>query len=238
MSKFLKNRNLFGTITTALPYVQSIVLEFYANLEKYMYAEGFPRYGQVYVRGQIISFTPEAINEFCGTPNIQDIDVFNDLGELVKEITGGRLLKWFAYPKLLFAALTSLYIVLHKLCVTNWLSSSNTSIVTQPQAKILFQIGTGFSFSFGKWVFDSVTSFVESTAESWSFPFPYLVYSFLSSHEVEKLEAERFSKLPKPIDIAKKVLRGDRIIDLPLQDPSPQTVAAMEGSSPSPPRVS
>lgn len=51
VTKFLKDKNLFETVSTTLPSIQSMVLEFYANLEKNMYAEGFSRYEQVYVQG-------------------------------------------------------------------------------------------------------------------------------------------------------------------------------------------
>lgn len=82
-----------------------------------------------------------------------------------------------------------------------------------------------------------MTSFAETTAETWSFPFPYLIYSFLTSNGVEKLKTETFRNVPKPIDIGKKLLKGNKVIDLPLKESLPETISTTEGSSPCPPRV-
>lgn len=122
-----------STVTTAVAFVKPIVLEFYANLERSIKNEGTPRFGQVFVRNQIVSFTPEAINEFFGTPDVEDVVVFDDFDVMAKVLSGGIVKKWPGKKEQFLAAtLTSLYSILHKLCASNWVPSGNNSVVTQP----------------------------------------------------------------------------------------------------------
>lgn len=94
VTALLEDRKLLSTVSTASYFVEPIVVEFYANLELSIKSKDSPRYGQVFVCNQILSFTPKVINDFFGTPDVEDVASFDDLNEMAKTLSGGLVTVW------------------------------------------------------------------------------------------------------------------------------------------------
>ncbi|KAL3616128.1 hypothetical protein CASFOL_040018 [Castilleja foliolosa] len=96
----------------------------------------------------------------------------DDLDEAITFLTGGKVKKW--KEQFLAARLTSLYSVLHKIAIFNWVPSKNSTVVTRPQAQLLYRLGRGIHFNFGQMVFDIVTRFARGDAEFFTLRNQYL----------------------------------------------------------------
>ncbi|XP_073138662.1 uncharacterized protein [Henckelia pumila] len=152
MINFFEVRNLLATVTTVGPYCREIVRDFYCNLTEAVKDPRYLKYGKVYVRGQIFSFSPGVINRFLHTPASDDV-ALPSMNEMTSFITRGQVSEFPAHPKKLQAAkITSLYSVLQKNAVKTWTPSGNSTVVTKHQAPVLYAIGTGVSFNYGRLV--------------------------------------------------------------------------------------
>lgn len=78
---FLKKRKLWASFIQVFPYNQNVFREFYANMSESCGDPEYARYGKVYVRGKVCSFTPEL-------PNI-DIPDWNMEGSVEKVLMSG-----------------------------------------------------------------------------------------------------------------------------------------------------
>lgn len=141
VDKLLKERHLWSTPTNVFPYNQNVVREFYANLSASCGDPESSRYGMVYVRGQVYSFTPELINELFGLPTVvvSYMSLEGASGNVVvSELTGGKIKKWDA--RFASTKLTWKYVVLHKLAISNWMFNKNTTILTKDQTVLIYKI--------------------------------------------------------------------------------------------------
>ncbi|XP_073153522.1 uncharacterized protein [Henckelia pumila] len=214
MVRFFEVRNILSTVTTAGPYCRELVREFYCNLTEAVKDPRYMKYGKVYVRGQIFSFSPIIINGFLQTPASDD-DALPTMDEMTSVITGGHVTIYPAHPKKFpVAKLTSFYSVLHKTAVKTWTPSENSSVVTKHQALVLYAIGTGIAFNFGRVVFDTVMAFAYGAQPILKLPYPSLIYSMLLSQEIEKDDDVALIALGELLKIAPALLKGNRKIDL------------------------
>ncbi|KAK6114750.1 LOW QUALITY PROTEIN: hypothetical protein DH2020_007019 [Rehmannia glutinosa] len=158
------------------------------------------------------------INEFFGTPDCEEGHHIRDFNMVLKVLTGNRMPLWPAHPKKVSSsALTSLYGVLFKIALSNWVPSSHSSSVTREQATVIYLIGKGLPFNFGQLVFDQVLRHAESSSASGVLPFPSTIYLLLCSQGFDKLPNESFTMLPEMIYVSPKLMdRNKRVVDLPL----------------------
>ncbi|KAL3645936.1 hypothetical protein CASFOL_011116 [Castilleja foliolosa] len=212
---FFESKGMLATVTTAVPFVREIVCEFYANLLPQVSNKNSVSYGRAYVRRHIYSFTPEGINLMMGTDDYQGTSAVDDMDEAINFLTRGKMSKW--QEKLSAAKLTSMYSVLHKIAVLNWLPSKNSTIVTRPQAQLLFRLGTGIKFNFGQMVFDCVTKLAQPNSGS-SLIFPSTIFNMLESQKSVTWGSDIFTGDPGFFTIRTHLLQGDRVCDLPWVD--------------------
>lgn len=94
-------------------------------------------FGRVRFRDNTVVITPDLINKFLKTKHMVE-DRVEDINEAVSVLTGEKHVVW----TLQFSAtyLTSLYSVMHKLVVTNWLPSKNSTLLTKEHAFLLYKI--------------------------------------------------------------------------------------------------
>ncbi|KAL3637299.1 hypothetical protein CASFOL_019598 [Castilleja foliolosa] len=110
-----------------------------------------------------------------------------------------------------------MYSVLHKIAVCNWLPSKNSTIVTRPQAQLLYRLGNGIKFNFGQMVFDCVTKLAQPNSGS-SLIFPSLIYNLLELQKEVAWGSDVFTGDPGSFTIRTHLLQGDRLCDLPWVD--------------------
>ncbi|KAK6147809.1 hypothetical protein DH2020_018721 [Rehmannia glutinosa] len=218
LNKFFTRRSLVSTIDTAVPYIEKVVHEFYANLTYDVGNKQSSKFGKVFVRNKLYDFSPSVINEFFGTPDCAEGRQIRDFNMVLKVLTGNRMTLWPAHPKKVSSsALTSLYGVLFKIDLSNWVPSSHSSSVTREQARVIYLIGKGLPLNFGQLVFDQVLRQAESSSASGVLPFPSTIYQILCSQGFDKLPNESFTLLPEMISVSPKLMdRNKQEVDLPL----------------------
>ncbi|XP_073123727.1 uncharacterized protein [Henckelia pumila] len=209
---FLKLRLLYSTVVAVIPYCKRVILEFYANLTASIEDPESAKYRLVYLRGRLFEFTPAVINSLYSTP---DVDEGNppEINEVITVLTGG-MVKQF-YDHFSAAKLTSFYYLLHKIAMRNWTPSSNSTVITRPQTVILYAIGTGSPFNFGKIVFKTVLQFADGGLKSTKLPFPSLIYGILESQAFIRNITEDLSDQPEILKLTARLLKGNRDLDLP-----------------------
>ncbi|KAL3626365.1 hypothetical protein CASFOL_029914 [Castilleja foliolosa] len=213
--EFFRARGVYVTVTTAVPFVHEIVLEFYANLLPQVCKVNSASYGKVFIRGKFYTFTPEKINLLMSTENYQGTSAVDNMDDVISTLTHGKITKWkeqLSAPKL-----TSFYSVLHKIAVFNWIPSKNSTVLTRPQAQLLYRLGKGIKFNFGQMVFDLVTKFAQTTVVS-SLLFPSLIFNLLKAQGCAVLEGDVLTGEAEFFTIRTHLMKGDRVVDLPWVD--------------------
>ncbi|KAL3640789.1 hypothetical protein CASFOL_015757 [Castilleja foliolosa] len=226
--EFFRARGVYATVTTAVPFVREIVLEFYANLLPQVCKVNSVSYGKVFVRGKFYTFTPEKINLLMGTENCQGTSTVVNMDDAISLLTHGKITKW--KEQLPAAKLTSFFSVLHKIAVFNWIPSKNSTVITRPQAQLLYRLGTGMKFNFGQMVFDLVTKFAQSTVVS-SLLFPSLIFNLLETQGCAVLEGDVLTAEAEFFTIRTHLLKGDRVVDLPWVDRRNNVIEENVGTS-------
>ncbi|XP_073019480.1 uncharacterized protein [Primulina eburnea] len=221
---FLKKRKLLSTVTTVMPYCRRAVLEFYCNLLRSVADEDSAKYGRVYVRDRIYNFSPSVINAFYHTPDVEEGEEIPDIHAVISVLTGGMTTVFPDHPKKMSAAkLTSFYSVLHKTSIWNWTPSTNSSTVTRTQALVLFAIGTGRAFNFGKLIFQNTLQYAEGDFKKTKLPYPSLIYAILESQGFIANIDEDLCPVGDSLKISPAYLKGTRKFDLPWVDLSVAT---------------
>ncbi|KAK6125234.1 hypothetical protein DH2020_040978 [Rehmannia glutinosa] len=81
MIGYLKERQLFGSVTYVRPYVERVVKEFYCNLLLDSFNPNSAKFGEVFLRKKVYHFTSQIVNEFLGTEDViedgQEIAIAN-----------------------------------------------------------------------------------------------------------------------------------------------------------------
>ncbi|XP_073153432.1 uncharacterized protein [Henckelia pumila] len=225
---FLKLRQLYSTVVVVISYCKRVILEFYANLTSSIEDPESAKYGLVYLRGRLFEFTPAVINSHYSTP---DVDEGNppEINEVITVLTGGMVKKFSDHFSA--AKLTSFYSALHKIAVRNWTPSSNSTVITRPQAIILYAIGTGSHFNFGRMVFKTVLQFANGGLKSTKLPFSSLIYGILESQAFIRNITEDLTDQPEILKLAAGLLKGNRVMDLPWTA-TPTPAGDMDGVAP------
>ncbi|XP_057432557.1 uncharacterized protein LOC130725334 [Lotus japonicus] len=103
-----------------------LVRKFIVNISTDCDDESSPEFRKVYVRGKCVNFSSEVVNEFLGRSLVAGTNEEPDLNRVAKTLTG----------KMIGCA--------------NWMATNHLSGVTPPLARMLYLIGTGGQFDFGK----------------------------------------------------------------------------------------
>ena len=222
LTELFRRRNLFSTVSMASPFVHEVITEFYANLMIDARNMDSRKYGKVFLRNHVYEFTPVVINAVYGTEIIEDELDVDELSEVAKELTGGRLSRWPPNPsRLISSQLTSLYATLHKVAIANWVPSKNNTVVTKEQGVVIYKVGKGIPFDFGRLAFTIVTRYAATHSTVVGLPYPSLIYRVLQSQGFLKEESEKLTTAQEQLSINHNLLKGNRVKDLPLHSDTP-----------------
>lgn len=215
---FFKERHLLSTLTYTTPYCPNLIFEFYSNLETSFRDERSVNYGKVYVRGHIFTITPKIINNYFHIPGSFPESHTRNMNEVAALISGQRVLTW---PKKFAASsLTSLYTILHKLIISFWSPSLNTSTVTTDQALILYRLGTNQPVNIGDIMFKCLSNTLSHQAPSNSLPLASLIQGLLISQKLNLITTSDIYTTNLPtFKILNQVFTSTRVKDLPYVTP-------------------
>lgn len=115
--------------------------------------------------------------------------------------------------------LTSLYSVMHKLVVSNWLPSRNSTQLTQEQAFMLYKIVHLKKFNLDQIIFDNMLTFAGKHSKRDISAYPSLIYHFLERLEFARPKGEKISGYVASFGISVMLKSENRIVDLPLTCP-------------------
>lgn len=145
--------------------------------------------------------------------SINDDVILDDENKIVKTLTRSQMSIW-PEEELQSSSLSSLYAVLHKVAMANWVPSTNNSIVTKAQGFLMYRVGENIHFDFIQHVFSLIGTYAELNSKFGGLPFPYMIYSILTSQGLKKKAREEFTDPPHPLSISPYFLQGERKIDL------------------------
>lgn len=141
MEEFLTKKGLIKLIVCAKGYNPTLVQEFYSNLTPAIKTPSTEGYHHVFVRGKVVEFSPDSINELLEFPSEVEDDVFEEgfeyTDEVLKEITGEKCSSWGPESRLPASLLTMKYNVLFRLGIFNWFSAAHNSIILKDGAVIV-----------------------------------------------------------------------------------------------------
>ncbi|XP_019163620.1 PREDICTED: uncharacterized protein LOC109159961 [Ipomoea nil] len=177
IQEILITNQLLETVTNIEPYDEQVIQEFYCNMTKTISTPSSPLYGKVYVRGNFYDFTPDIINRYLGTSEIEQETELNS-EQVAKELTAGNVS--FEKNKIKAASLTSKYAILQKIALANWMPSLHESTVKWTLAELLYKIGKGVKINMGSIIHTQVTNLAENTKSNNSLVFPNLISSILA----------------------------------------------------------
>ncbi|XP_024018221.1 uncharacterized protein LOC112090643 [Morus notabilis] len=211
--ELLKDRSLLGTVTKIKPFVNDVILEFYANLVSGVNDHKSPMFHKVFVIGHLFHFSPAIINDFYGSHRTI-VECEASYNQIITELTGNVRCNWPALKSFPAAELSLKYSVLHKIALKNWMPSTHSTGVNKPLAKLLYMIGLCFSFDIRQLIYDQIVSNAKVLFTHQVLPFPSLIYGVLMSQNDIKKSVEVFAKLPGELRISKKFHSGKHMDDV------------------------
>ncbi|XP_050875822.1 uncharacterized protein LOC127079487 [Lathyrus oleraceus] len=174
-------------------------------------------YGKVYVRGNVLTFSPVMINKFLGIPNEPraKLEVTDD--QVCKEITTKQVRHWPNKRKLSVGNLSVKYAILHRIGTSNWVPTNHTSTISIGLGKFIYVVGKKRAFDFGKYIFEQVLKQAFSTAVKMPICFPSLVYGIiLNQHPSILLPMDSVKKMESPLSLHYKLFAGTHVPDISM----------------------
>lgn len=84
----LRETNLSKTVLNVPTFVKQMVLEFYCNLSVDISVKSSPHYHRTFIRGMLIDFSPDVINNFLGFVLYHGVNMDGGMNVVVSELTG------------------------------------------------------------------------------------------------------------------------------------------------------
>ncbi|XP_057447381.1 uncharacterized protein LOC130739159 [Lotus japonicus] len=195
----------------------NLVREFIVNIPSDCDDESSDEYRKVFVRGKCINFSPEVVNEFLGRSPSVVTEKEPNLNRIANTLTGKLVKKWPTKGLLPSGKLTAKYAVLYKIGTANWMATNHLSGVTPPLARMLYLVGTGGEFDFGKLVFEQTLKHAGSFAVKLPILFPCLLSELMVHQHPDILRSnEPQGKKPLPLKFDYRLFAGTHVPDILL----------------------
>ncbi|XP_050889977.1 uncharacterized protein LOC127095311 [Lathyrus oleraceus] len=183
------------TITKFGPCYKGLVKEFVVTIPDGCDDVKSEDYRKVYVRGNVVTFSPAVINKFLGRTKEPQVELEVTDDPVCKEITAKQVKHWPNRGKLSFGKLSVKYAILHRIRIVNWVPTNHTSTISTRLEKFIYAIRTRRAFDFGKYIFEQVLKQAFSTAVKMPIFFPSLIYGVI---------VNQHPRIFMPIDSLKK----------------------------------
>ncbi|KFK26558.1 hypothetical protein AALP_AA8G264200 [Arabis alpina] len=158
--QFIVHAGFQRTLTDVEVFDVEVVQEFWAHLPSVKSEDVSVR---VWLRGHECEFSPARVNALFGLP---DVDYFVFLEHDVRDMRS-----------------------LVRICGTNWSPTMNPFYKNRNRLMLLYRLGNGIPFNFGKLVVDHVLSVARSSVAKLYLPFPSLICRLLAAQRpVERLQ--------------------------------------------------
>ncbi|XP_050875031.1 uncharacterized protein LOC127078633 [Lathyrus oleraceus] len=145
---------LMKTVTHFGPCYENLVKEIVVTIPDGCDDTKSADHGKVYARGNVITFSPAAINKFLGRTNEPQAELEVTSDQVCKEITTKQVRHWPNKGKLSADKLSVKYAILHRIGTANWVPNNHTSTISIGLGKFIYVVGTKKEFDFGKYIFE------------------------------------------------------------------------------------
>ncbi|XP_050918907.1 uncharacterized protein LOC127136390 [Lathyrus oleraceus] len=184
-------------------------------------------YGKVYVKGNVVTFSPIVINKFLGRTDEPQAESEVTDDQVCKEIMAKQVRHWPNKGKLSVGMLSVKYAILHRIGTANWVPTNHTSTISTGVGKFIYVIGTKKVFDFGKYIFEQVLKQAFSTTVKMPIYFPSLICGIiLNQHPGILFPIDSVKKKDSPLSLHYKLFAGTYIPDIVMtssQAPVPAT---------------
>ncbi|XP_050890348.1 uncharacterized protein LOC127095744 [Lathyrus oleraceus] len=225
--ELIEGVGLMKTVTHFGPCYENLVKEFMMIIPDGCDDTKSDDYGKVYVRGNVVTFSPTVINKFIGRtdePQVE-LEVTND--QVCKEITTNQVRHWLNKGKLFAGKLSVKYAILHRIGTSNWVPTNHTSTIFTGLGKFIYVVGTKRAFDFGKYIFEQVLKQAFSTVVKMPICFPSLICGIiLNQHPSILLPIDSVKKRDSFLSLHYKLFAGTHVSDIVMtssQTPGPAT---------------
>ncbi|KAA0033151.1 flocculation protein FLO11-like [Cucumis melo var. makuwa] len=124
--ELIRNAGLICTVSKVGPFYPRLMRELIVNLPPDFNDPSADEYQKVHIRGVYFNMSPELLNIYLGLTLPADYAVSYPTPErLVEELTGGIVPVWPVDGQLPVASLTVKYSILHRIGISNWISSTH-----------------------------------------------------------------------------------------------------------------
>lgn len=131
----------------------------------------------MFVRESWYDFSPEIINYYFNTPTHEDAFVA-DMDLIAKDLTHTHNSTW-PEGDVKSRFLTSVYSVLLRIAVCNWLPTLSGHMVPKRMVVLLFKIRHRIAFNLGELIHSHIIAFTHKREKKIRLPFPNLIYGIL-----------------------------------------------------------
>lgn len=213
--ELIESDGLMKTVTHFGPCYENLVKEFVVTIPDGYDDKMSADYGKVYVRGNVVTFSPTVINKFLGRIDEPQVELEVTDDQVCKEITTKQLRHWTNKGKLSAGKLSVKYAILHRIDTTNWVATNHTSTISTGLGKFIYVVGTKRAFDFGKYIFEQVLKQALSTAVKMPICFPSLIYGIiLNQHPGILLPIDSVNKKDSPLSLHYKLFVGSHVPDI------------------------
>jgi transposase-like protein len=216
-------------------YDRDLVDEFYSNIHMDNVIPGSEWYNRVYVRGRVVNFTTEMINEYLGMPQASEIPdpvpvgVEKNMHKVAAEISGGLKMEWPSVGKFLASSLTLRYFCLFKVAVQCWCPSSNHTMVSQEMGVLIYCLGTRQPVNLGLFIHHTLVAYAISPRSSLII-YPCLITALLRMEGIDSSGSVQKMVSPAAWKPTSRTLTKRAVLDLPWRAANqvPQTDEAQK----------
>lgn len=159
--ELLVDAKLLNSTRYAKVYKNLLCMSFYAIWDESISNLQSTFSDVVYIRSDVVDFNFEELSTFLEIPSYYEVvgtSLKNeiDLDMVIAELNGGSKRTSLREGKLLSASLTLKYFGLYKISFTNWMPSSNASVVLRDRVIMLYLLGTGKPINMGQVIYDNI----------------------------------------------------------------------------------
>ncbi|KFK31503.1 hypothetical protein AALP_AA6G121000 [Arabis alpina] len=179
--KFIVRVGFHRTLTDVEPFDDDVVREFWVYLPSVKSEDVLVR---VWLRGHEYEFSSVKVNALFGLPDVDDFAFLEQSARVTDSQLAGYL-SGNRHSSL--AALTTASCFtedmrsLLRMCGTNWSPTLNPFYKNRTRLMLLYKMGNGIPFNFGKLVVDHILSVARSSVAKLYLPFPSLIFRLLTA---------------------------------------------------------